>query len=312
MRKQAALTLFLMLAHYAWLDAQDIRFSQHYLQLPASNPANILMHNTFIAGSFRQQWPSAPFQSKAVSAQAGANIPSVKSGVGLSIYNEQLGGGLQNFTSLNAIYARKVTISKKIHFIPAMQAGIIQKQVDTDELQFAVPENVALMSEIRPDFGLGMKLTYNNVFMAGLYVEHLLEPTFGHSGLNKVHKTVAIDLIYDYYIIKKSFTRKPLFIRSTVNYFLQGTSSYMVIGAGIDRYPLYLGVVSRSSHNVIPQAIGLSAGFSTTFGKVVYTYDTGLLTQQNHISKFGNHEVTFLVESAYKRKTNRHKAIKCP
>lgn len=312
MIRQALLILFFLLLFAAHLKAQDIRMSQYAFQLPASNPANVLMHNTCVAGSFRQQWPSAPIRSQAASAQAATNIPSIKSGIGLTVYNEQLGGGIQHFTTLNAIYARKVSLTKKIHFIGAMQAGIVQKQISVDELQFAVPEAVAPTSETLPDFGIGIKLAYNNIFMVGLSVDHLLEPAFGKSGLNKVDKTFAIDLVYDYYIIKKSFTRKPLFIRSTINYYQQGVASFMAIGAGIDRYPLFFGLISRSSHHITPQAIGLSAGFSTILGKVIYTYDTGLLTPQNHVSKFGNHEVTFLVERAYKRKTNRHKAIKCP
>lgn len=193
-----------------------------------------------------------------------------------------------------------------------MQGGVVQKSLNAENLIFESPESVPSANEIRPDFGLGIKLAYANKFSAGISVVHLLEPSFYASGESTLPKRIGIDLAYDYYIIKKSFTRKPLILKSNLQYYLQSGRSFMAVGLGIDRYPFFAGVLSRSSQTLVPQAAGMSAGVSLRFGKIIYTYDTGIFTPYNYIANFGCHEVTFLIENAYKRKPNRHKAIKCP
>ena len=320
----------LMFSTLGALIAQDAVFSQFYAAPLLLNPAFAgTTRAPSIAINHRSQNvgfnSSIPYQTYAVSY--GQYVEPIRSGIGLSVFADDAGGGgIQTFAA-TAYYAYQVKIDRNQSIRVGLSAGIQQQQLDFDRLRFldqfesdigftGFPTN-----EVRPgnlnstfaDFGAG--LLYASKFAyAGVTVDHLTTPdnriiTTGPGGFYdglpariSVHAGTQISL-------SPSTANGGKFITPNVLYTRQGPFEQVNAGAYIGFDKLFGGAWFRHAFGNPDAAIAV-IGVEWDMYKFGYSYDFTVSGLSD--SSAGTHEVSLQLnfDKAYwikkKRQSERY------
>jgi type IX secretion system PorP/SprF family membrane protein len=211
--KRIKLILVFIIATQSFLNAQDISFSQKFVSSQYINPAltGIFNGTVRMGVQYRSQWNNpleTSFQTYAASGDLNYRMNRWEHtskdllGVGILFVNDRIEGFDFNSSLIGLSFAFHKSLDKRFnHYISAgIQGGIIQKNINYDQLQFGDQyNNIDAYSfptaEPRPsnnfaieDINVGINYLYNPSkkfsIRAGLAFQHLSTPNLSFFRFN--------------------------------------------------------------------------------------------------------------------------------
>ncbi len=174
--------------------AQDLIYSRSSFNPSYLNPAfNAYIEGGSVYTMYRNQWPSIEANFVSVEIGGSTYLPNLKSGLGISLVNDNIGSGLYTTTSADLLYNYKLTIRKSYYVSLGMSMGWKQVAIDPSAYtfyeQFDPIEGLVGVPGSFPngdfdlvrdrvnifDLGAGI-LIYNEQYFAGLSFAHLTNP----------------------------------------------------------------------------------------------------------------------------------------
>jgi type IX secretion system PorP/SprF family membrane protein len=171
------------------LKAQDAYFSQFFMNPVYLNPAYSGSMKVPRAGvQYRNQWPAFGNAYSTYFATFDTYLPTIKSGIGLVLYNDVQGDGVYTESSFKFIYSKEIILNQEWTMYGSISAGAQLNSLNFSRLVFAdqldpiygqnnptaetAPDN---NNRILPDFGTGI-LVFNDRYFFGIAADHLTEP----------------------------------------------------------------------------------------------------------------------------------------
>lgn len=181
--------------------SQDYRFSQFYNSPLTLNPALAgKVNGGFrVAFNYRNQWfnatDDAPYLTYAGSIDFPIVLKNDALGIGISVVNDQTGGGIYNHTTIMGNFAYHKSLSKdgKHSLSLGVQLGYAQRNLDQNDLRFfnqfdgqgfntTISPNEDIVSNRSDNFDFNVGLLYNGIFSekvnfyGGFSMFHVIEP----------------------------------------------------------------------------------------------------------------------------------------
>ncbi len=198
MKKNVYLLIFLFVLTF-WsvpMDAQDPDFSQFYNNPIYTNPAFTGSEFNRISLASRVQYYGLPGGFVTQNIAYDQHIKKIKGGLGFMYTHDVAGEGVLTANHVYASYSFEKEVMDKFCFRFGIQAGILQKSLQWNQLRwgdniiaqlgFLTPTNTTLVdrSITLANFNAGA-LVYSRKFYAGIAVHNLTQPNqsfFGESG----------------------------------------------------------------------------------------------------------------------------------
>ena len=289
---------------------QDAPMSQFYSNLVMLNPAFAGTSDSDRLNLFyRNQWLRSDAGFQSFGAAYDKNIPEYNSGIGVVLTNEMNGAFIT--PSIDLVYSYWVKAAPNLYISMALQAGVVQKYLNTSELIFeqAEPGLKSGYNKTFPDFSTGLVAFYKNIY-SGISIDHIAQP---FQGINKTsnerlnRKYTSFIGYFHYYDSRLKMQQRIL----SPNILLQIQGYQQNINWGFSfQYDSFIGGLWLR-HNLHSNfdALIFSIGFKTQTYKFAYSYDMNL--GKKSLIPLGSHEIsiTTLFETQKKKK---HKSIKCP
>ncbi|HEV7350572.1 type IX secretion system membrane protein PorP/SprF [Telluribacter sp.] len=159
------------------LAQQDKMYSQYMFNMMALNPAYAGSRDVLsTTGLYRNQWVNIDGAPKTMTFTLDAPVNKERVGLGLQIYNDQI--GLQNETGAFASYAFRIKVGDRSTLALGLQAGAISFRWDLTEARLAPggsvdPAFASNISKILPNFGTGIYLSNDRSYL-GVSVPQLI------------------------------------------------------------------------------------------------------------------------------------------
>ena len=201
LRNGLVVTLVILLVNNQNAIAQDLHFSQFYNAPLLANPANTGFTpdaDYRIGGNYRNQWATIPVPYKTMSFYGDAQLAADKLqngwiGVGAIMLRDEAGdGALKSIKTYgNIAYHQQLSETRLLSL--GVQAGYIQKSINTNKLTFDdqwngkffdinVPNNEALLTNQISYLDINIGLNYaafpneNTYINGGIAVQHINRP----------------------------------------------------------------------------------------------------------------------------------------
>lgn len=284
------LIISLMIESAIGIQAQDVYFSQFFMNPVFMNPAYAGTMKVPRSGvQYRNQWPGMNKAYTTYFASFDTYLPKISSGIGFLLYNDVQGDGLYTESSFKVAYSKEIRINQNWTMYGSLTAGAHLNSLNFNRLIFAdgldpiygqnqptaetVPDN---NNRIFPDFGAGL-LIFNDKYFFGIAGDHLHEPDQSiYSGYSQVlHRkyTMHLEINMPWYRIghlRKFCTFNPNFILQA-----QGTEQNITYGLYANRKGFSLGLWNRLTTRKSADCI-VMAGYVGKQMKTAITYDLNL------------------------------------
>lgn len=292
-----------------------ISFFSSFSQDPAFVNANqsLLYMNPSFAGSnggvrnqfsFRNQWPSSNFSLRTSLNAADVYLPTIKSGLAVSVLSDNLGDVLKT-NVLSVTYAKYFSAKKgDLKIIPSVQFSYAKRSLAVQNLHFGETIDprygsvwtttavVPLWQKNYFDCSAGLLLNYRNRLYIGGSVFHINQPDIGVLGALKIPCLVNAHISYNFTLSKWS-NLQALYIYQNQNKF---SSNQLAINL-ISFKHLITGVVWTVS-----SAAQFNLGYRHNYFTVVAGY--GIVTNKLAGNTFASWELhaSFNLRSKEQRK----------
>jgi type IX secretion system PorP/SprF family membrane protein len=315
MNKSFFLFLSLMFFYGAFISAQDLCFSQYFLNSLDQNPA--------VAGSandpriflhYRNQWPTLEKGFVTYQGSYDQYITKMNGGVGLNIIQDNIANGIITNTQLDLIYSYRFKASKKLTMQAGLQATFQYYNVNPGSLSTNSAVQVPPSSKTaQPDFAIGC-LGTTRYSQFGISVNHL-NSGFIRFNYNYFVSPLKIGLYYSRNISLYNpnkiqptvFTLTPALLVQK-----QSGSTYINYGAGLRQGNILGGLWLRTNLPFQLTTTIFSAGFTLNSWQFIYSYDYNLLSTKNIMPVTGAHEITITTTFPLDPKRKRYSGIECP
>ena len=286
--------------------AQDIRFSQFY--------ANKLYLNPALAGSsdygnvslnYRNQWPNLDYPYVSYSVSYDNFFSGLNGGLGFLVMQDDQGDGAITTTSFAGAYSFFLRVNEDLVFRPAIQASIIQKKLNFENLIF--PDQVSpIYGNVFPhnttgdpsnrswsgtDFSVGVIAYYKNYYL-GAVANHLNQPNLSFDDFedNQLNAKYTLHTGAEFNL-SGSLNNNSLVLAPALLFQKQGEFTQMNYGLYLSKSSLVFGFWFNQNFQLNYDAVILMAGIVTDRFKLAYSYDYTItkLVQTNT----GAHELSF-------------------
>jgi len=270
------------------LRAQDVYFSQFFMNPTYLNPSYAgTMKVPRFSLQYRNQWPAMGNAYINYFAAFDTYIHSIKSGVGLLVFNDAQGGGVYSETSFKAMFSKEINLSSDWTLYGSINFGAKLNSLNFNKLIFAdqlYSQNYTLTSEIPPeynnrlipDFGAGI-LVFNDKYFFGIAGDHLSEPdqSIYPGTLYPLKRKYTVHFEYSFSWFRPGHLRK--LIKFTPNFIFQSQGTYQSLAYGIygNRKGISMGVWSRITSDKNTDMI-VMAGFLGKKFKSAVSYDVNI------------------------------------
>ncbi|MBL7950545.1 MAG: type IX secretion system membrane protein PorP/SprF [Flavobacteriales bacterium] len=273
----------------AALAQQDPQLTQYMFDRISINPAVAGSSGQICAtGFFRQQWSGFDGAPKTGLFNAQMPISKISSGIGLSVYLDELGQQKSNFARLSYSFHRKIGPGT---FGIGLSAGLIAHTLGNNWIARDNPADdtsIPLNGQSDSGFDLGAGLYYTNPkFWIGLSSTHLQEVELDDVSIKATrHYFVQAGYNWDLVGDKKYVLQPSTLIKS------DGTSTQLDLNATLlYNNQVWLGVSYRTEDAIAPMV-----GYQFATGKnkdgmakIGYSYDVTTSQLKNYSS--GSHEI---------------------
>ncbi len=160
------------------LAQQDKMYSQYMFNMMALNPAYAGSRDVMSAtGLYRNQWLNVEGAPKTMTFTLDAPINKERVGLGLQLYNDQI--GLQNETGIYASYAFRIRVGERSTLALGLQAGATSFKWNLAEARFSSDGSIdpsiadGNISKMLPNFGTGVFISNDKSYL-GISVPQLI------------------------------------------------------------------------------------------------------------------------------------------
>ncbi len=319
MKILAKVFIFLQFTNY--IVAQDIQFSQLFADRLYLNPAYAGSdYCAKVSLSYRNQWSGIRYPYSTYSASFDKYSPILNGGVGIRFMNDKQGGGVFTQTSADLIYSFHTKLTRKLSLKFAMQASIVQKNMNAKNLVFSnmihpqsgvIYQNTESFDNIQfasPDFGFGILLSSEKYFMgfSATHIPHSLVDEHDEYLPMKYLAHLGGFIPFDKYDRKKS----SFAIEPNIVYINQQNINMLYYGLFFDVKNVAFGLFSRQNIDLHFDALILSLHLNTEKFVLSYSYD---ITLSRFLSQsLGSHEVSIGYKFSCDKKIRRYSTISCP
>lgn len=288
--KRIILIVWLTSGLFSTSVAQDVYFSQFYLNPVYMNPAYTGTMQVPRAGvQYRNQWPGLDKAYTTYFASFDTYLPTITSGIGLLLFNDVQGNGLYTETSFKFSYSKEIKINRDWTLYGSISAGAQLNSLNFNRLIFSdgletdfgqpipsseiPPDN---NNRIIPDFGTGI-LVFNGQYFFGVAVDHLSQPdqSVYSEYSNRIPRKYTAHLEVNLPFFLSGHWRKFCKLNPNVILQSQGNEHNMTYGIYANRKGFSLGVWNRLTTAKSSDLI-VMAGFISKQFKTAVTYDTNL------------------------------------
>lgn len=299
-----------MLCCITMASAQDPIFSQFYaspLQINSAFTGSTLAPR--IALNYRDQWRNVPNAYATFSASYDQFIEPMNSGFGITLMNDQAGGGIYQNNSASINYAYRLQTRRNLTLKIGVDLGLGQSSLDWDKLVFldmidpingsaggATQENQpAELYRNYVDFGTGF-VAYTKKFYIGLGIKHINSPNTSVLDKNPNINTglpIRYALHAGYEMVYGQNKRKKATTYLTPNILVVRQGPFGMINAGVQggMNGLFGGVAFRHAFRN-SDAVILNVGLQKGIFKVGYSHD---VTVNRLSNSWGAHELSLLL-----------------
>jgi len=306
------------------LYGQDPSFSQLFFNHLYLNPAYAGSSKFMRLGVvYRNQWLAAKMPYTTYGVSFDGTIQSIKSGAGVNIINDVQSNGVIQRTSVDFIYAYGVQTSYNSHFRGGIQASLILKNQNLNNLVF--PEMIQPDGTIIGDLGLPGKtnLLYDfsvgvagdwDIFYGGIAVHHLLQPVEANVGGQNAYlpRKYTVHLGCEFNAYKWYRFKQKLMVSPNIIYIKQLNHQQINLGFYLTRFQIVAGIWLKENLDLKSHTFILTAGYSNDQYRFGYSYDFGIYSHGFRGLATSTHEVTFGWNFEYKKGKRKFRYIKCP
>jgi type IX secretion system PorP/SprF family membrane protein len=311
MNRKKIFSLFFVLFQILSLSAQDLYFSQFFLNSLDQNPAvagtaidpRLFLH-------YRNQWPS--FGSTFITYQGSYDqyIPKINGGLGLNVIRDNIAAGAITNTQLDLIYSYRLKVTKKFNLHMGLQASFQFFNVDAKSLGAT---EIPPYQTTQPDFAFGF-LGVTRFSQYGISVNHL-NSGFIRFNYNYVVSPFRVNFYYAHNfslynpnkIQPRVFTLTPAILVQK-----QSGSTYLNYGVNLQQSNLMAGIWLRTNLPMQMTTTIFSVGFTLGTWQFGYSYDYNLLSMKNIMPVTGAHEITITTVFPLDPKRKRFGPVSCP
>lgn len=206
--KQIALSLFILCCSSDRLLAQtEPMYSQYMYNMLGINPAYAGSREAVSLNAFyRKQWVSLPGAPQTTSVSLDAGVNNNKIGLGMQLYNDQL--GVEKATGMNGMISARVHVSENGVLSGGLSFGMMNYQTDLTKVPNRfTPGDPAFSQNYNQWMAtVGAGLFYNtDRFYAGISIPNVLRSRIStldliSSGIQKVndyHVFLTTGIVYD-------------------------------------------------------------------------------------------------------------------
>lgn len=208
---------------------QDPIYSQYMLNPLVINPAYAgLTNNLNINGSYRMQWTGIEGQPNTFNLNGNSSLLDNKAGVGFMFSHDKI-GNTKN-TEVNASFAYKLELGHDRVLSFGMQAGVVNYQIDNDDLNVYDEDDEVFMNNERGtklNLGAGLILKGQD-FLLGLSVPRMLPTKFkaGDSEFELYNQHYYLFGAYVFYLNEQIKFKPTALVRA-----VKGASASTDVGA---------------------------------------------------------------------------------
>ncbi|MBN1598972.1 MAG: PorP/SprF family type IX secretion system membrane protein [Bacteroidales bacterium] len=286
--------------------AQDFHYSNMHENQININPAFITnIDRLAFQLSYRNQWPG----SSDFITYNGAFIYTserLNSSLGAIIFQDNQAGGIFTNTSFSLMYGYKTRIGKFTSISAGLSGAYNILNSNFSQLTLEDGTVPASIDGARYfDFSIGVELDIDESGKFGVSVEHITRP----NGLKERKYNISY---IGKYKLGSQFYRNSLEAEPLILFSYQNPYSELIYGGRINFNLIIGGLYLRQNLRFQFDALIILLG--THFGNIsfFYTYDINLSSANARFTKLAAHEVTFLYNFKYKKKSIKKGAIKCP
>lgn len=203
MKKIFITLLFIAIPFLGVVAQQDAQYTQYMYNTQVINPAYAGSRGVFsIAALYRSQWVGLDGAPTTQTLTLNSPI-SKRTGLGLSVVNDEIGNGTNQNTYFNVDFAYAVPTSQTGKLSFGLKAGGHLMDVNLTKLRnynpgFGAPDGTGVDRKFSPNFGAGIYY-YTDRFYTGISVPNFLQTTHFESGDGSNSYLVKEDM--EYYLI---------------------------------------------------------------------------------------------------------------
>lgn len=304
------ISILLLLSPF--LKGQYFHFSNLHENLFKINPSYISnVEKLSIQLLYRNQWPGL---SDFVTYDASLIFSSekYKSSLGTYIFRDSQGGGIINNTNISLLYAYRTRVNRDIFLSAGINGAFQVYKTNFSGLSFENGQNPASEDKLiyQPEFSVGVNMDYRGTSNFGFSISQFSSLYSTTESVDGLRYTVSFN---GRYLINRGYSKNTLAIEPLIYTSFSNSYRELLYGGRANISGLIGGLYVRQNLGFQFDALIILLG--TQFGNVqlFYTYDLNLSGASARFSNLAAHEVTFLYNLEYKRKTNKRRgAIKCP
>lgn len=296
----------LLIAFSKSIFAQDPEFSQFF-----ANPLNV---NPAFTGTtelpravinYRNQWPQKGATYTTYSISYDQLSEKFNSGIGFQLFHDRELNNVVNTSSASFSYSYHVKLNNESFITLGLQAGMVLKQFDVDNLIFSsnidqlsgeisgnLPTAFSDEKKLYPDFAIGALGQHNNIFW-GASAHHLTRPNESIiEGDQKGNLPVKITLHagartrkLHHGLLSREFTISP-----NIMYQHQGNFKQINLGIYMIEKSFLFGGWFRNNIDTRPDAFIALIGFAREKFQFGYSFDYTLSKLSSY--SYGSHEIS--------------------
>lgn len=296
--------------------SQDPLFSQFFSTKYNTNPAFAGTANTTeVTEAYRSQWTSINNAFETNFFSAGTSLPSINSGIGVTVMQDKIADGIFKSNYISLVYAYQLQVSRKLHFSLGVKPTYSQQvfdwgkaswgdQIDATRGFVYTTNQVVNNNTIKTfDFSSG-GLLYSERFYAGLTVDHFFSTNVGY--LSTQRTPIKYTICGGGTFSKKGYNKDELKVSPNIIYQKQGSHRYINVGLYAELKNFVIGTWLRNKNAFI-----LLAGVKYKKMRIGYSVDLPL-TSIIGAAPFGSQEITVTLSLPKKNKKPRFRTISCP
>ncbi len=300
--------------------AQDPASSQFYANQLFMNPAMAGIEGpTKVSIGYRNQWPGLAGGYSTYHAAYEQYLEVLQGGIGIHVMNDRQGEGTFSTSSLDAMYAYHLKVSRQLTLTGGLQASVGQRSLNTDglvlpdELAGVSGSELAGYSLLYPDFAVGFGAFYKD-FYGGIACHHLIQPYMSTSKdpNTKLSRRYTAHIGTMIPVYEKRLGREVLQLSPNLVFVQQDIYQQINYGLEVIFKSLLAGVWLRQDLSFSYGTAIFSVGYARDQFRFRYSYDAKLSSPELHIPSMGAHEISLgiIFENLYK--SGKPRAIKSP
>lgn len=300
------------------LQGQDVIFSQtnhHQLFINPAYAGNSPYPRLLIG--YRNQWPGLGNSFVSYYISYDQYIKGISSNIGISLNRDIQGNGTISRTSGDLLYSYPLELSENTILSLGFQIGIVQKQINTSNLQLpdrGATEVIPGRSKIFPDFAAGASFYFGEQYLLGFSVHHLNTPQETEGAIYNYTTPMQLNIqaLAEFPFSKPNRNIEGITLCPGIYAQLQHNFNFITWGSNIRYKGIITGLWFRNNISFTLNTLIVQLGYTTGALSFVYSYDAWAPITNQQLKIYGAHEVTFISHFKYNDPKRKMKTIKCP